>query len=119
MGIEKFIEKVCVQTAVYWGSPVNDGYGGKTFGAAVEIDVRWEDKNELVTLNNGKEYMSKATILVTADVDLGGYLYLGTEDDLESDHSDPLAVDDAFEIKKFDKIPMIKKTDEFVRTCYL
>lgn len=118
MGIEKFIQKVCVQTAVYWGNPQPDGYGGITFDAPVEIGCRWEDKTQIIVNNQGKEMISKAEVLVTQDLDVQGRLYLGSISELESDPV-PMEVEGAFEIKAFNKIPMIRKTDVFVRKVYL
>jgi len=118
MSIEKFIEKVSVQTAVYWGSPTNDGYGGKTFADPVEIDCRWEDRTDVLRTSAGNEVVSKAKVLVTQDLDEEGFLYLGELDDLDSAPI-PSEVDGAHKIVRFDKIPMIKKTDEFVRIVYL
>jgi hypothetical protein len=120
MGIEKFLEKISVQTAVYWGSPTNDGYGGITYDDPVEISVRWENTTKLITIADGQQYTCLAEVIVNQDVDVNGYLYLGVLDDLtESEQSDPKSVEGAYRIKRFDKIPMIKKTDEFVRKVYL
>lgn len=129
--IENVVKKFCVQTAVYWGNPVNDGYGGKTFDDPVELlpptnGVRWEETTQVITNNQGKEIVSKAKILLCQDVDEEGYLFLGTLDDL-SDSSgdssgayyDPLQIEGAYEIKRFDKTPMVRKTNQFVRTVYL
>ena len=127
MGIEKFIQKVCVQTAVYWGNPQPDGYGGITFDDPVEISCRWDCKRRkeipslMVVSGGGTEMIvSIAEVLVTQDVDVGGYLYLGDLDDLDSsEQDDPKSVEGAYEIRRFDKIPMIKSTTEFVRKAYL
>lgn len=124
MGIDKFIKKVCVQTAVYWGSPVDDGYGGRTFADPVEIACRWTDKLRLIG-GNEKELVTKGEVLVTQDLDLQGYLYLGTLEDVEvlqdssGDVISPLDVEGAYIIMAFDKIPMIKSTTIFVRTVFL
>ena len=53
-GIEKFLQKVCVQTAVYWGSPVENGFGAKTFASPIEIKVRWTDKQQVIKGGDGK-----------------------------------------------------------------
>lgn len=125
MGISKFISKIAVQTAVYWGSPVNDGYGTKTFAQPRELTppngVRWTDKQRVVYSAMGEQWISKAEVLVTEDLDLLGWLYLGSLNDFESgvDISDPMKVLGAFEITAFDKIPMIKSTTEFVRKAIL
>lgn len=127
MGIEKFIQKVCVQTAVYWGNPTSDGYGDYTFDTAVEISCRWDSKRlklspKLMVVSGGAsvELVSEAEVMVTQDLDVGGYLYLGELDDLSAaEKANPKLVDDAFQIVKFDKISMIKSTTEFVRKAYL
>jgi hypothetical protein len=120
MGIEKFLLKISVQTAVYWANPTDDGYGGITYDDPVEISVRWENKTKLITTADGQEYTCLAEVIINQDVDVNGYLYLGTLDDLTvSEQADPKTADSAYRIRRFDKIPMIKKTDEFVRKVYL
>lgn len=120
MGLEDLIDRMCTQTAVYWGSPTNDGYGTKTFSDPIEISCRWEDKTDVVTDNEGKEIVSRALVYVTQDIDEEGYLYLGDLDDLDSEQeADPQGVDGAFEIKRFDKSPEIRQTNKFIRKAYL
>ena len=120
MGIEKFIKKISVQTAVYWGNPVNDGSGGFVFDEPVEIKCRWEDKTKVVDSPDGSETLSDAFILTNEDLVEGGYLYLGTLSDLDSDeYDDPKSKTDARKIINRSKIPMIKSTREFVRLYYL
>lgn len=121
MGIEKFLLKISVQTAVYWGGSTNTGYGAFTYLDPVEIPVRWEEITEVITNpQNGVEYVSIAKIIVNQDVQKDGYLFLGTLDDIDSGLQDnPEVVDGAYRIVRFDKIPMIKKTDEFVRIAYI
>jgi hypothetical protein len=107
------------QKVVYWGNPQNDGYGGKTFDAAVEILVRWEDKQELYTDVEGREVRSTAVVYPGVDLDLGGFLYLGELDDSGLD-SDPLPneVSEAKEIQQFWKVPNLRAT-KFVRKAWL
>ena len=129
MSIPSFIKKICVQPCVYWGSPVEDGYGGKTFADPVEIKCRWEDIVRKIKTSNGSETESKATVLVTEDLDFEGYLYLGTLDEvlaldavvnLESGEVfNPKSIDRAFQIIGMDRISLVKSTTEFVRTVYL
>ena len=124
MGIESFIARLCTQTAVYWGSPVDDGYGGKTFADPVEISCRWEDRVEKISWQGasrlGEEIVSRARVFTTQDVDELGWLFLGDLDDLESDEeADPMTVDGAFEIKRFDKTPAMRSTTQFSRVAYL
>ncbi len=126
-GIEKIAAKFCVETAVYWGSPVNDGYGGFTFATPVEIPCRWENKNEIdigwfSTGNPANLLVCKASVLVTQDLDLNGYMYLGTLSQLQAlgaDITNPISIKNAYTIHRFDKIPMVFKNDEFVRTAWL
>ena len=119
-GIEKVVRRFAVQVAVYWGNPQNDGYGGFTFDDPVEVACRWEGKTAMEMSLDGSSQVSVTSVLLTQDVDLNGYLYLGTLDDLDSDEAeDPMKVDTAYIIKRFDKIPMVRKTDEFVRTAWL
>ena len=129
-GIEKVAKRFCVQTAVYWGSPQNDGFGSFLFADPIEIKCRWEDKAEvnigwLSTGYPSNLILSKASVMVLQDLDLQGYLYLGTIEELEEKYSDssylskPFDIQGAYIIHRFDKIPMVRKTDEFVRIAWL
>ena len=100
------------QTAVYWGTPTPDGYGGRTFVDPVELlpgsdnGVRWEERAEKFIDLNGEEAVSRAVIYVAQDCDIGGYLFLGDLDDLSSgEEADPQTVADAWEIRGWSKIP--------------
>jgi hypothetical protein len=75
--ITGLLARNCKQRAVYWGSPVEDGQGGKTFAAPVEIACRWEEMNQIVSDAKGSELTSRAVVYVLQDVDEEGFLYLG------------------------------------------
>ena len=126
MSFSSLLNKTCKQTCVYWGSPQDDGYGGKIFAAPVELLVRWEDKEQLIRQDDGIEISSRAIVYVLQDVDLEGMMYLGTLDDLydisESSAgalSNPKEFDKTYVIKKFEKSPALGSTTDFVRKVWL
>lgn len=98
------------QTAVYWANPQSDGFGGRTFDDPIEISVRWEDRQELFIDASGQEKTSQAVVYLAQDVNLGGYLYLGSLSDLSSaEEGDPLTNGVAsYEIRGFRKVPDIR-----------
>jgi hypothetical protein len=101
------------QTAVYWGNPTSDGYGGRTFDSPIEISVRWSKKQELFIDSTGQEVTSSAVVHVDRDLDIGGYLSLTI-----SEEADPLSIDTAYEIRGWAKIPSLGAT-EYVRKVWL
>ena len=125
MGILTFIKKICVQTAVYWGNPVNNGSGGFTFDTPREIKCRWSDKTRVVYSNLGNEIIAKTEVIVIEDLDFQGWLYLGYLQDLEDPDNNyalptnPIEVEGAFPIIAVDEEPLIKSKTEFVRTIFL
>jgi hypothetical protein len=120
MGIQDTISRMCLQTAVYWGVPVNDGMGGYTYDEPTEIQCRWEDKNELFTSRNGNEINARAIIYVLEDVVEEGMLLLGTLNDLDSDqYIQPHLIETAYSIKRFDKTPALGSSTDFIRKVYL
>lgn len=107
------------QKAVYWGTPVTDGYGKLTFGTPVEVDVRWEAKMELFLSFNGKEELSQAIIYSETDMDVDGYLYLGLLSELSTaEKTNPLLEVNAYPIKQFKKTPDITG-ETYVRKSWL
>lgn len=107
------------QTAVLWANPVKDGQGGATFDEPIEVNVRWEQKQEMFADVSGQERRSDAVVFVGRDVVVGGYLFLGNLDDLSSaEEGDPLIVGGAYEIRKFEKIPDLSAS-RYVRKVWL
>lgn len=107
------------QTAVYWGGPTNTVDGDRTFDAAVELAVRWEVRHELFNDQYGQEQRSNAIVYLAQDVDLGGYLFLGDLDDLDSaQEGDPMTVKAAREVRGLDKSPDYRGTG-YMRKVYL
>lgn len=107
------------QTAVYWGSPQDDGYGGRFFASGVEIPTRWHHRQELFVDAEGREQRSHAVVYVSSDLDIGGYLYLGTLASLSSaQEGDPLLVAAAYEIRAVGKSPNLR-ADKFTRKIWL
>jgi hypothetical protein len=134
MSIADFITKRLVQTAVYWGNPQEDGYGGQTFDDPVEIACRWENKDQVLGTITGNQVIGyqdicRATVFVNQDLDEEGFLYLGTLSDLDAledssgDSSggwyNPHKVVGAHIIKRFEKTPAIGSTTVFLRKAFL
>jgi len=123
--IEDVIAEFIVQTAVYWAPGADDGYGGKAWGTPVEVACRWDETTKLVITSQagikpGEEVVAQAKVLVNTDLEYGGYLLLGSLDDLDSaEEADPMTVEGAWRIIRWEKIPMVFETDDFVRTAYL
>lgn len=124
MGIEQMIARRSEQVIVYWGSPVENGIGGKTFASPVEVYGRWQNQNQLLYDNKGTEYLSKSIVYTACDLQEGGMMWLGCLDDLEalvdSDQLlDPQTVPNAFFIKRIDKNPSLANVQQFNRVIYL
>jgi hypothetical protein len=107
------------QKAVYWARLSPDGYGGWDYDDPVEIDVRWDETQEIIRDDKGEEFASRAQILVDQDMSVGDYLMLGELDDWDSSASaEPLSRSTAYPIKRFDKIPDIM-AESYIRTAWL
>jgi hypothetical protein len=93
-------ESMLNQTAVYWGSPQSDGYGGALFAEGIEIAVRWEDKSQLYINAAGEEKVSQAIVYTQTAIEVRGRLLFGTLDSLDSASiDDPSLENNAYEIK--------------------
>jgi hypothetical protein len=133
MGIIDTIEREYNQKCVYWGNPLNDGQGGHTFDAPVELDCRWEEMNQVVTDNKGNEVTSRAVVFLPQDVDYEGMLYFGTLDSLYDVAGESSAgqLDEPrtffaehptipiYTIKRFQKVPVLGSTTEYLKKAYL
>jgi len=128
MSVLSFIEKVCVQDAVYWAYEGSDGFGGTEFADPVDIKVRWDSHTEVMAQNNGKEFVSNAQVLTPTDLLEQSVIKLGTVAELElavlngelNDYpADPRVLDGAFEIKRMDRHPLFRSATMDVFVAYL
>jgi hypothetical protein len=112
------LTKVLNQTAVYWGNPTADGWGGYTYDSPVEVAVRWTDKQEKYVTTQGTylEQLSRAVILSETDFEIKGRMMLGTLTDLTSDMLPDS--NGAYTIDGFAKIPD-KTANQFLRKAWL
>ena len=124
--IEDVVSLFTVQKCVYWGNPVINGEGGWSFAAPIEIECRWEDKQELMEEYDNNKYSSQATVLVKQDIDRRSYMYMGTLAELQAiattngwDINKPQEIPTAFIVIQFTKTPMVFADDDFVRTAFL
>lgn len=93
------------QTATYWAPGARDVYGKITVGSPTTIKCRWQDKAELVTSPDGKEFTSSAVVYPDQALAREGWLYLGT-----STAADPRNVSGAKEIKQIGSSPNLRNT---------
>jgi hypothetical protein len=102
------------QTATYWApSGSTDRYGKPTLAAPVQVSCRWEDKTSAVISKKGEEIISKSRVYLIQDIDIDGFLFLGT-----SASTDPASIDDAHEIQAVSKTPDLSNLQSLT-TVYL
>jgi hypothetical protein len=102
-----FIRRNLNQTLVYWGNPQDDGEGGYEFDDPVEIRGRCEYRTEIVRSDMNEEHVSRARIYLEQPVAEGGYLFLGTLDEI-GDTGHPDSTDNSMRILSQDQIPRLK-----------
>lgn len=113
------IDRMRKQTAVYWGSPKPDGFGGVVFDPPREISVRWEQSASKFTDPSGQEQVSKAKVYVGEDLALGGFLMLGELSQL-APGTKPSQVTGAMSgfIRQVSSVPDLKAR-RYLRSVYL
>lgn len=110
------ITRMRKQTAVWWQRTGRDVTGDPSFADPVEIDCRWDDKQELFVDVNGDEKISRATVYVDRDMSPGDWLKLG---ELESSTpDDPRDTTGAWEMRDWNKMPNLRAT-EYLRFTHL
>ena len=66
------------QKALLWAANGVDNYGDVKVDAAIEIDVRWEDRREETVDANGKTIAVDATVYVDRVIPVLSIMWLGT-----------------------------------------
>lgn len=95
------------ETVTYWAPAGNDGYGGRVVSAPVQQAARWEQRAEQFHTQTGEVDVSNAVVFLSGDVEVGGFLYLGT-----SVATDPNTVAGAFIIRQFTSFPDLRNLNK-------
>ena len=130
MSIESVIKRFAKQTAVYWGNPIEDGFGGYDYDDPVEIKCRWSERITVLSNDRAEAIICTSTVLTNSELEEQGVLYLGTLDDLldlnipSHDSSDafpqPKDIDEgAYRIVARKKVYMPRSTTDCMRLFYL
>jgi len=113
------ITTALTQNAVLWMYTGRSGFGKDTFAAAVQIECRWDDTQELFLDAEGEERLSNAIIQVDRDIILGSYLLLGALSSANN-VSDPRTLATAYAVRQFKKNPFpVSSVKEFLRRAIL
>ena len=88
-GIEKNNREVLCANCCLLGQSTKRWIWQNSFDPPIEIQCRWEDKNEIdvgwiSTGFPGNIRLSKSSVLVTQDLDEKGYLWLGSLDEVKA-----------------------------------
>lgn len=128
MSTPAFIKRNLQQVAVYWGNPVNRGNGRFDYDDPIEIRCRWEDKTQEFAADDdiGTKYVSRSIVYTSQVLSVDGKLFLGNLAEL-SDHLDssggtyidPINVEEAYLIKRTEKIPILGSSTKFLYKVFL
>jgi hypothetical protein len=106
------------QNAVYWAPDEADDFGVEAVGTPVDIDCRWEDVAEQYISPDNTVDVSKSKIYADRDIEVGGYLLLGTVAGLADASAHPRTIPEAGIVRRFEKLPNLKAS-QFLRTATL
>ena len=122
MGI---ITRMRKQTCVYWAFASSDSagedyddFGQPQWSSPIEILCRWENVSEEFVDAKGTRQVSRSKVYVDRDVRVGELLMLGELVDVIDGENALVKNDDAWAIRKLDKIPNLK-APEFLRMAFL
>ena len=93
------------QMVTYWARGTSNGFTEESYVSPIVINVRWEDKSERFLTDEGEELRSRAVVYSQINLDLKGFLYLGSSLD-----PDPNNVPGSFQIMRFDKTTNLNGT---------
>lgn len=101
----------------YWAPGPSGKSGQPTYQEPVELRCHWEDHQLVVTDSAGRQWMSKAEVLLDTPVEEKGYLFHGRRLEL-TDDTNPKANKDAAEIVALGSVPNVP-SHQTVYTAYL
>lgn len=96
-------ERNLLQTCTYWAQTGLNMSGKGTFATPVQLACRWEDVALLFLDKRGQEATSKSRVFLAQDIDIQGYLMLGT-----TSTADPTTLPEAWEVRSLKSTPDLR-----------
>lgn len=62
---------------VYWKKTGDDAFSKPIYAIPVQVMVRWEDKQVEIVTADGRKIMSKSYMLLSSEITLGSWVWLG------------------------------------------
>lgn len=113
------LTKILRQHVVYWAPGPPDEFGKPTALEPIDLLGRWEDVVEQVIGPGGTLVVSKSRVYVGQDLEIGGFLLLGSlRESVSTGGLVNPKLDGAMEIVSFTKTPNIRAS-QFLRIAYL
>lgn len=105
----RFFKRGMNALIVYWGTPDYDFVLKPTWDSNFPeaMQGRYQKKTERFVGPSGKEELSEAIVYTHQETVVGGYMFLGVENDLDS-AMDPTTQVNAFEIRRIEQSPSYK-----------
>ena len=69
------------EDVTYWPRTGQDEFGQPVFDPPQLLKGRWEDRSDVIRNKHGDEYVSKARVFVTDEIQADGFLYRGATDE--------------------------------------
>ncbi len=82
--LSSVVRRFTNQTMVYWEKIGSDPFGQPVYATPVEMKCRWEDKQKVVILPDGRTVLSKGYILLASDVVESSLVFLGAITDWQA-----------------------------------
>ena len=102
------------ETITYWAAPTADVWNDSTFSTPSQVEGRWEDRHEEFIDWRGELGVSNAIVYLGSEPELQGYLYKGT-----SSSTTPKTLDEAFPIRRVDRLGGYRESDGYIYVAYL
>lgn len=65
------------QKMIYWQKIGSDPFGKPVYALPVQINIRWEDKQQEIILPDGRKVLSKGYIILAQTIVVGSLVFLG------------------------------------------
>lgn len=119
--IKAVLRRFTKQKLVYWRKIGSNDFGRPVYAEPVELDCRWEDKQQEVVMPDGRKIMSRGYVLIGDPLLAGSLVFLGTLVDWQQSEGYPAppgVVQGGREVLLLKQTPDIKARDSIYEAIF-